>query len=47
MKDEHRTPLTQREKKIVFGVLVLTAIVLGLWIALIVFSLPNPSHGLV
>jgi hypothetical protein len=47
MKDDQWKPLTSREKKIVFAVLIITGIVLGLWIALIVFSLPTTGHGLV
>jgi hypothetical protein len=47
MKDDQWKPLTSREKKIVFAVVIITGIVLGLWIALIVFSMPTPGHGLV
>jgi hypothetical protein len=45
MDDSERRPLTAREKRIIFGVLVLTLIVLGLWIFAIVVSLPTPGHG--
>jgi hypothetical protein len=47
MRDDQWKPLTSREKKIVFAVLIITGIVLGLWILLIILSMPNPSHGLV
>jgi hypothetical protein len=47
MKDDQWKPLASREKKIVFAVVIITGIVLGLWIALIVFSMPTPGHGLV
>ena len=46
LEETERIPLTGREKKIIFGVLLLTLLVLGLWMFAIVFSLPEPSHGL-
>lgn len=47
MEDSERKPLTGREKTIIFGVLILTALILGLWILAIVLSMPEPSHGIV
>jgi hypothetical protein len=46
MEDSDRRPLTAREKKIIFGTLLLTLIMLGLWIFAIVWSLPITGHGI-
>lgn len=37
--------LTPRERRIVFMVFILATIVLAVWIATIVYMLPDPSHG--
>lgn len=47
MEDSERRPLTGREKKIILAVLILTALVLGLWIFAIIGFMPEPSHGIV
>lgn len=47
MDDSERKPLTGREKKIIFAVLILTLVVFALWIFAIFASLPEPSHGIV
>jgi type IV secretory pathway component VirB8 len=46
MEDSERKPLTGREKKIIFAVLVLALLILAAWIFAIVFTMPEPSHGL-
>jgi hypothetical protein len=46
MEDSERKPLTGREKKIIFGTLIVTLIMLGLWIFAIVWSLPVTGHGI-
>ncbi|MBX5446325.1 hypothetical protein [Sphaerobacter sp.] len=41
--EPHR--LTPRERRIVLTVLALALIVLAVWIGVLVFMLPDPSHG--
>lgn len=37
--------LTKRERRIVLTVFILTTLVLAVWIGVIVYMLPDPSHG--
>ncbi|HLI51478.1 MAG TPA: hypothetical protein VKU87_06750, partial [Thermomicrobiaceae bacterium] len=37
--------LTRRERRIVLTVFILTTLVLAVWIGVIVYMLPDPSHG--
>jgi hypothetical protein len=46
MDDSERKPLTGREKMIILGVALVVAIVIGAWIFAIIFTMPEPSHGL-
>jgi hypothetical protein len=46
MDDSERKPLTGREKMIILMVALVTAIVIGAWIFAIIWTMPEPSHGL-